>query len=222
MVFFLIRNYFTPIKNQFVILLLKKFNKFATLQLSLNKLAIIYYLTARQIIDNFSKNCNIKYVFILGGTNNVDHNSPAEIANSLITSGISAQAQCQNAKVVIIPLLPRDTKNSLRQGNINVINALLLSKCSKHNLYTFKHQLEWLNIDRSLNMSLFYKDCLHLIKNGNELLAKEILCSYKSLKTKPHNSSIRSFKDVTSFSLNDSEFPPLLSGHSTSSHLMLK
>ena len=89
-------------------------------------------------------------------------------------------------------------------------------------MHTFKHQLEWLNIDRSLNMSLFYKDRLHLIKNGNELLAKEILCSYKSLKTKPHNSSIRSFKDVTLFSLNDSEFPPLLSGHSTSNHLMLK
>ena len=171
---------------------------------------------------NFSKNCSIKYVFILGGTNNVDHNSPEEIANGLITSGLSAQAQCQNAKVVIIPLLPRDTKNSLRRGNINVINTLLLFKCSKHNLHTFKHQLEWLNIDRSLNMSLFYKDRLHLIKNGNELLAKEILCSYKSLKTKPHNSSIRSFKDVTLFSLNDSEFPPLLSGHSTSNHLMLK
>ena len=127
---------------------------------------------------NFSKNCSIKYVFILGGTNNVDHNSPEEIANGLITSGLSAQAQCQNAKVVIIPLLPRDTKNSLRRGNINVINTLLLSKSSKHNLNTFKHQLKWLNIDRSLNMSLFYKDGLHLIKKGSELLTKEILCFY--------------------------------------------
>ena len=126
-----------------------------------------------------------------------------------------------NAKIVIIPLLPRDTKNSLRWGNISVINTLLLSKCLKHNLNTFKHQLEFLNIDRSLNMSLFYKDCFHLIKNGNELLAKEILCSYKSLKIKPHHSNIPSFKDVPSFSLNDSEFPPLLSGHSTSNHLML-
>ena len=79
-------------------------------------------------------------------------------------------------------------------------------------MYTFKHQLEWLNIYRSLNMFLFYKDRLHLIKNGNELFAKEILCSYKSLK----------IKDVTSFALNDSEFPRLLSGHSTSNHLMLK
>ena len=51
---------------------------------------------------------------------------------------------------------------------------------------------------------------------------KEISCSYKSLKIKPHNSSIPSFEDVTSFSLKDSEFPLLLSGHSTSNYLMLK
>ena len=37
---------------------------------------------------NFSKNCSTKHVFILGGTNNVDHNSTEEIANGLITSGI--------------------------------------------------------------------------------------------------------------------------------------
>ena len=77
-----------------------------------------------------------------------------------------------NPTIVIIPLLPCDTKNSLRLGNINVINTLLRSKCLKYNLYTFKHQLEWLSINRSLNMSLFYKDGLHLIKNGNEFLAK--------------------------------------------------
>ena len=46
--------------------------------------------------------------------------------------------------------------------------------------------------------------------------------SYKSLKNKLHNSSICSFKDVTSFSLKDSEFPPLLSGKSTSNQPMLK
>ena len=88
---------------------------------------------------NFSKNRSLKYVFILGGANNVDHDSPEEITNGLIKSGLSEQVQCQNAMVVIIPLLLRDTKNSLRWGDINVINILLLSKCSKHNLNTFKH-----------------------------------------------------------------------------------
>ena len=56
----------------------------------------------------------------------------------------------------------------------------------------------------------------------NELLAKETLCSYKSLNIKLHNSRICSFKDVKSFSLNDFEFPLLLSGQSTSNHLILK
>ena len=74
---------------------------------------------------------------------------------------------------------------------------------------------------QSLNLSLFHKDGIHLIKNMNELLAKETLCSYKSLKIKLYN-SFRSFKDVTSFSLNDFEFPLLLSGQSTSNHLILK
>ena len=64
---------------------------------------------------NLSRNCSIKLVFILGGTNNIDHNSPEEIADGLISSRLSVQAQCQNAKVVIIPLLPCDIKSSLRQ-----------------------------------------------------------------------------------------------------------
>ena len=147
----------------------------------------------------FSKNCSVKYFFILGGINNVDHNSPKQIANGVITFGLSAQAQCQNANVAIKPLLPRDTKNSWRQGRINVINTLLISKFSKHNLYTLKHQLVWLDIDRSLNMTLFYKYDIHLVKNGNELLGNEILCSDKSLKIKLYNRSIRLVKYVTSF-----------------------
>ena len=67
---------------------------------------------------NFSKHYSIriiKHVFILGRTNNVNHKSPEKIANGLVISGLSAQAQCQNAKVVIIPLLPHDIKNSLRR-----------------------------------------------------------------------------------------------------------
>ena len=51
---------------------------------------------------NFSKNCSMKYIFIPGGTNNVDHNSPEEIANDLITSGLPAQVQCKKTKVIII------------------------------------------------------------------------------------------------------------------------
>ena len=132
----------------------------------------------------FPSNSTLSCIFILCGTNNVDHNSPEEIVSGLISSGISVQAQFHRAKVVIIPLL-RDKRFSLRRGNINIINSLLESECSKHILYTYNHEPEWLNADGSLNKSLFYSDNLHLVKEGNERLTKEIVAFYKSLKS--HN-----------------------------------
>ena len=50
----------------------------------------------------------------------------------------------------------RDKKFSLRRGNINIISSLLESECSKHNLYTYSHDLEWLNVDGSLNESYIW------------------------------------------------------------------
>ena len=66
----------------------------------------------------------------------------------------------------------------------------------------------WLNNDDSLNIELFYDDDLHLIRKGNELLAKEIINFYYHSKytvaySKP------SYRDITSFSFNYTDFPPL-------------
>ena len=133
----------------------------------------------------FPSNSTLSCIFILCRTNNVDHNFPEEIVSGLISSGISVQAQCHRAKVVIMPLFPCDKRFSLSRGNINIINLLLESECPKNNLYTYNHELEWLNADGSLNESLFYSDNLHLVKERNELLAKEIVAFYKSLKS--HN-----------------------------------
>ena len=127
----------------------------------------------------FPSNSTLSCIFILCGTNNVDYNSPEEIVSRLIPSGISVQAQCNRARVVIIPLLPRDKKFSLRRRNVNIINWLLESECPKYNLYTYNHELEWLNADGSLNELLFYSDNLHLVKEGNELLASKIVAFYK-------------------------------------------
>ena len=89
------------------------------------------------------------------------------MANGLIRCVLFAQTQYQNATIVITPLLPHDIKSSLSR-DINVINTFLLSECLKYNLYFFKHQIEWLYINRSLD----YKVGPHLIKNGNKLLEK--------------------------------------------------
>ena len=72
----------------------------------------------------------------------------------------------------------------------------------------------WLNNDDSLNIELFYDDDLHLIRKGNELLAKEIINFYYHSKytvaySKP------SYRDIISFSFNYADFPPLSSKSST-------
>ena len=55
---------------------------------------------------------------------------------------------------------------------------------------------------------MFYSDTLHLVKEGNELLTKEIVAFYKSLKS--HNYPIaRSYKNVTLFYLKNSDFPTI-------------
>ena len=156
----------------------------------------------------FPSNSSLSCIFILCGTNNVDDNSPEEIVSELISSGISIQAQCHCAKVVTILLLTCDKTFSLSRENINIIHLLLEPEYSKHKLYTSNHKPEWLNVDESLNKLLFYIDNLHLVKEGSELLAKEIVAFYKSLKS--HNyPNARSYKNVSLFYLKNSDFPKL-------------
>ena len=63
----------------------------------------------------FLSNSTLSYIFVLCGTNNIDHNSPEEIVSGLNSSGVSTQAQCHRGKVLIISLLPRDTKFSFEE-----------------------------------------------------------------------------------------------------------
>ena len=68
----------------------------------------------------------------------------------------------------------------------------------------------WVNNDDSLNMELFYDDELHLLRKGNELLAKEIINIYYHSKYRVAYSK-PSYTDITSFSCNYADFPPLSS-----------
>ena len=72
-----------------------------------------------------------------------------------------------------------------------------------------KHNKLWLNVYQSLSMDLFYKDNLHLIKERNELLAKEIMAFYKKLSSTIFNAAHISYKNMISFSDNNDGFPPL-------------
>ena len=66
----------------------------------------------------------------------------------------------------------------------------------------------WLSNDDSLNMDLCYNDELHLIRKGNELLAKEIInIHYHSKYTVAYSKP--SYRDITSSSFNYADFPSI-------------
>ena len=164
---------------------------------------------------HFSSNLNLKYVFILCGTNNINHNSPQSIASTIISTGLAFQKKSHKIHAAIIPLLLRDHKHSRRQGIINTVNKLLKFQCLNNGFHFLEFKSNWLNNDDSLNIELFYNDDLHLIRKCNELLAKEIINFYYHSKytvaySKP------SYRDITSFSFNYADFPPLSSKSSTS------
>ena len=68
------------------------------------------------IVNNFhlSSNLHLKYIFILCGTNNIDHNFSQSIASTIISTGFEFQKKNHKFQVVVIPLLPRDHKHSRR------------------------------------------------------------------------------------------------------------
>ena len=78
-------------------------------------------------------------------------------------------------------------------------------------LYFLKHNKSWVNVDQSLNIDLFYEEIRCLIKEGNEILAKEIMIFYKELSATIFNSPRISYKNTGSFSYNTNDFPSLTS-----------
>ena len=146
---------------------------------------------------HFSSNLNLKYVFILCDTNNIDHNSPQSIASTIISTGFAFQKKSHKIHVVIIPLLPCDHKHSKRRGIINTVNKLLKFQCLNDGFHLLELKSNWLNNDDFLD-ELFYDDDLPLIRTDNELLAKEIInfychSKYKVAYAKP------SYRDITFF-----------------------
>ena len=78
-----------------------------------------------------------------------------------------------------------------------------------------KHSKSWVNVDQSLNMNSFYEHGLHLIKEGNELLAKEIMIFYNELSFRIYNPPRISYKNMASFPYNTVDLLSLTSNESS-------
>ena len=80
-------------------------------------------------------------------------------------------------KIVTNGILPRDEKNTARRQKLFIVNELLESKYTNY-VNTDIHYLsldgDWIRKNGCLDISLFYKDNLHLIEKGYLKLALSI------------------------------------------------
>ena len=107
-------------------------------------------------------------VVIHVGTNNVPRNKPIEIATAILQIASMIRQRNQKAKIVVTGLLPRGLYPSLMREKIVAVNhylELLISKHDSHALY-LQPENNWLHPDGTLNVRFFYKDKLHLSKEG--------------------------------------------------------
>ena len=89
-------------------------------------------------------------------------------------------------RVIISGILPRDFVNTIRRNKIKEVNELPKTECSKlaSRVSYMEPGPDWVTNENLLNMKYFYRDHLHLIKEGYEKLSKTIsislmyACSY--------------------------------------------
>ena len=119
---------------------------------------------------------SLSKVVILCGSNNLSGSTSYDICDGLIDIGLSFRKKKSSLDIFICALLPRDEKWSVNRVYITEVNKLLKSKCKKFQLNFIEQDYGWIQENYTLNTSLYYRDNLHLVENGNSKLAKSIVC----------------------------------------------
>ena len=76
-------------------------------------------------LQNIKLPGSLKYAIILAGTNNLNHDTPENIANAILIMAYFLLQEHPNIKVIVSGLLPRDNPRSGKRKDINEINGML-------------------------------------------------------------------------------------------------
>ena len=109
---------------------------------------------------------SLKNVVILWGTNNINKDSPYDIAQGLIDISSAFKNQPSNPNIFIYGILPRDGYCSTNRLTIDEINDLLESRCLVKSFHFINQNSGWTLNNGALNFSLFFSDGLHLVEKG--------------------------------------------------------
>ena len=72
----------------------------------------------------------IRQIVIHCGTNNIEENTPNDIANGLLCSALIIKKRNSATNIYITGLLPRDFRETYKRNKIKKVNKLIREKCS--------------------------------------------------------------------------------------------
>ena len=156
---------------------------------------------------------SLNKIIILCGTNNINNDSPHDIADGVIeTASVFKQKYSTSLNIGICGLLPRDESCSINRVIIDQVNDILKYKFVNEGFYLIDQSNGWTHGNGELNLTKLYcKDSVYLTENGNAKLAMS-LCSnmvFNNNINKNVSKQYNLYSNCFYFMLKEDEFPPL-------------
>ena len=113
----------------------------------------------------------IRQTIIHCGPNNIQENTPDDIANGLLCSAFTIKKRNSLTNVYITWFLPRDFKETRMRSKIKKVNKLIREKCSSIStprINYIEQDHDWIDEGNCLRTKYYYRDCLRLNELGNK------------------------------------------------------
>ena len=114
---------------------------------------------------------------LLCGANSLLTDSPLDIVDCIVNTVSCLHKNSSSVNVFICRLIPRDDSWSVNRVLIKDVNRILKYLCLKHDFSYIDQSNGWTLPNGDLDPSLFFRDSLHLLKEGNVKLGKLIINS---------------------------------------------
>ena len=150
-----------------------------------------------------------RHIVIHCGTNNIEENTPNDIANGLLCSALIINSRNRATNICITGLLPRDFRETYKRNRIKRVNKLIREKCSSLStprINYIEQNHDWIDEGNCLRIKYYYRDCLHLVELGNNKLSSTII---KAINHSNLTMSMNNNKYKATTVLTGEDFPPL-------------
>ncbi|XP_068755231.1 uncharacterized protein [Montipora capricornis] len=162
-------------------------------------------------LQNGEIECDAKVTVVLCGTNNIDKNSPSEIAQGILAIVDYIRKKKPNMSIIVCGILPRDLHPSIRRENIEEVNDELFQYISYSEeladeiVIFLAPEKGWTTKGGQLDQSLYFTDHLHLVEDGDEKLAKSICRLVKELLKADEDNAVSQKRLVKQKEIEDTE-----------------